>query len=187
VQVRLVVFGRQGAGKGTQCALLAERYGVPHISTGDMLRAALSEGSPVGMEAKPFMDRGALLPDDIMIRLIDERLHASDAEHGFLLDGFPRTLGQAEALLDLLGDGIDAAIDIDVPLDVVKERMQLRARSDDTPDAIAARLAAYEDDTVPAIEHFDEADLLIRVDGLGEIDEVFGRITTVVDERISVA
>jgi len=181
LQVRLVVFGRQGAGKGTQCELLAERFQVPHISTGDMLRAALAEETPVGLEAKPYMDAGELLPDNVMIRLVDERLSAADTENGFLLDGFPRSLAQAEAILELLGDRIDAAIDIDVPLDVVMERMIARGRTDDTPEAIATRLNLYSQTTVPAIERFDGAGLLRRVDGLGTVEEVFERVVAAIE------
>lgn len=184
MQVRLVVFGRQGAGKGTQCELLSERFAVPHISTGDMLRAALKDETPTGLEAKPYMESGRLLPDDIMIRLIEERLGADDAENGFLLDGFPRTAAQADALLELLGDGIDLAVDIDVPVEIVKERMVERARDDDTPEAIETRLAAYEENTVPAIERFADAGLLYRVEGVGAVDEVFGRVVSAIETRL---
>ncbi len=125
--VRLIVFGRQGAGKGTQCVRLAERYGVPHISTGDMLRAAAAEGTEFGLRAKEFMDAGQLLPDDIMLGVIEERLGRPDAAQGWLLDGFPRTPGQAEGLMSLLGDsGADLAIDLDVPEDVVVGRISAR-------------------------------------------------------------
>lgn len=125
--VRLIVFGRQGAGKGTQCVRLAERYGVPHISTGDMLRAAAAEGTEFGLRAKEFMDAGQLLPDDIMLGVIEERLARPDADGGWLLDGFPRTPGQAEGLTALLGDrGADLAIDLDVPEEVVVGRISGR-------------------------------------------------------------
>jgi len=125
--VRLIVFGRQGAGKGTQCVRLAERYGVPHISTGDMLRAAAAEGTEFGLRAKEFMDAGQLLPDDIMLGVIEERLGRPDAGGGWLLDGFPRTPGQAEGLMALLGDsGADLAIDLDVAEEVVVGRISGR-------------------------------------------------------------
>jgi adenylate kinase len=125
--VRLIVFGRQGAGKGTQAARLAERYGVPHISTGDMLRLAAQEGTEFGRKAKEFMDAGQLLPDDVMLGVVSERLARPDAAPGWLLDGFPRTPGQAQDLWDLVGDGgIDLAVDLDVPEDVVLERIVAR-------------------------------------------------------------
>ena len=125
--VRLIVFGRQGAGKGTQCVRLAERYGVPHISTGDMLRAAAAEGTEFGLRAKEYMDAGQLLPDDIMLGVIEERLARPDAGGGWLLDGFPRTPGQAEGLTALLGDkGADLAIDLDVSEEVVVGRISGR-------------------------------------------------------------
>jgi adenylate kinase len=125
--VRLIVFGRQGAGKGTQCVRLAERYGVPHISTGDMLRAAAAEGTEFGLRAKEFMDAGQLLPDDIMLGVIEERLGRPDAVGGWLLDGFPRTPGQADGLTALLGDkGADLAIDLDVSEEVVVGRISGR-------------------------------------------------------------
>ena len=181
--VRLVVFGRQGAGKGTQCVVLAEHYGAPHISTGDMLRAAASEGTEVGLRAKSYMDAGQLLPDEVMLDVVRERLEADDVvEHGFLLDGFPRTLGQAEALLGMTQ--VDAAVNIDVPIDVVRERMVGRGREDDTPEAIDQRLAAYAAETVPAIELFGASDLLLDVDGLGTPDEVSARLIEAIDARL---
>jgi adenylate kinase len=178
--VRLVVFGRQGAGKGTQCVRLSEHYGAPHISTGDMLREAVASGTELGRKAKEIMDRGELLPDDIMLGIIDDRLHQPDVvEHGFLLDGFPRTVGQAKALIDLTA--IDRAVNIEVPEALVMERMMARNRSDDTPDAIKTRLEAYRDQTVPAVEHFDALGLLTTVDGVGEMDEVTERLLAAID------
>lgn len=125
--VRLIVFGRQGAGKGTQASRLAERYGVPHVSTGDMLRAAATAGTELGLRAKEFMDAGQLLPDDVMLGVVQERLAEPDAVGGWLLDGFPRTPGQAAGLDEMLGDaGPDLAIDLDVPEDVVIGRISAR-------------------------------------------------------------
>lgn len=125
--VRLIIFGRQGAGKGTQCARLAEHYGVPHISTGDMLRAAVRDGTDFGRKAKEFMDAGQLLPDDIMVGLVGERLEAPDAARGWLLDGFPRTPAQAEALGTVTGDQpFDLAVNLEVPPEVVIERIASR-------------------------------------------------------------
>jgi adenylate kinase len=125
--VRLLVFGRQGAGKGTQAVRLAERYGVPHISTGDMLRAAVKEGTEFGLQAKAIMDAGQLVSDDVMLGIISERLAQGDAARGWLLDGFPRTVQQAKDLAALVGDGgIDLAVDLDVAEDVVVERISSR-------------------------------------------------------------
>ena len=125
--VRLIVFGRQGAGKGTQATRLAERYGIPHISTGDMLRAAVKEGTEFGLKAKEYMDAGQLLPDDVMLGLVAERLSQPDAVPGWLLDGFPRTDQQAEDLQGLVAEGgITAAINLDVPESVVVERISSR-------------------------------------------------------------
>jgi adenylate kinase len=181
--VRLLVFGRQGAGKGTQCVKLAEHYNAPHISTGDMLRSAAEAGTPVGLEAKGYIDAGKLLPDDVMLQVIEERFAQDDVvQQGFLLDGFPRTLGQAEALVGLTP--IDAAINLDVPEDVVLERMIGRGRADDNPESIANRLAAYMRETVPAIEWFDSKGLLTTVDGLGTPDEITARLITAIDARL---
>lgn len=125
--VRLVVFGRQGAGKGTQASRLAQRYGIPHISTGDMLRAAVKDGTTFGRQAKVYMDEGQLLPDDVMLGLVEERLAEPDAQPGWLLDGFPRTAGQAADLQRLVSDGgITLAINLDVPEEVVVKRISSR-------------------------------------------------------------
>lgn len=127
--VRLVMLGRQGAGKGTQCVRLADHYGVPHISTGDMLRAAVKAGTDVGLRAKGFMDRGELLPDDVMVDVVDEALTSSDlTRRGFILDGFPRTVAQAEALDKIAATvgGLDVVVDLDVPVPVVLERLASR-------------------------------------------------------------
>lgn len=181
--VRLVVFGRQGAGKGTQCARLSEHYGAPHISTGDMLREAVAEGTDFGLKAKEYMDNGQLLPDDIMLGIIEDRLNKADAvEHGFLLDGFPRTAGQAQALAELTT--IDRAINIEVPEELVLERMMARKRADDTPEAIATRLEAYRTQTVPTVEHFERLGLLTTIDGVGEMDEVTERLISAIDAAV---
>lgn len=182
--VRLVVFGRQGAGKGTQCVRLSEHYGAPHISTGDMLREAISAGTELGRKAASYTDAGKLLPDDIMLGLIEDRLNQADVvAHGFLLDGFPRTVGQAKALIELTA--IDQAVNIEVPEDLVMERMVARNRSDDTPEAIATRLEAYRTQTTPAVEHFASLGLLIDVDGVGEMDEVTQRLLAAIDAAMA--
>jgi adenylate kinase len=182
--LRLVIFGRQGAGKGTQCEYLVDHYGAVHVSTGDMLRDAVAEGTEFGRKAKEYMDAGNLLPDDIIVGVVEERLSRSDvADRGFILDGFPRTVGQAKALWDVLGeDGIELAVDLDVPLDVVKERMLGRGRDDDNAEAIARRLELYEEQTVPAIDWFDDHGVLVRVDGQGTPDEVAERLIAAIDQ-----
>lgn len=181
--VRLVLLGRQGAGKGTQAVRLAEHYGAPHISTGDMLRAAVAEGTEFGRKAKEIMDRGDLVPDDVIVGVVEERLAKDDArEHGFLLDGFPRTVSQAESLAGLVGDGgLDAVVNIDVPLDEVRARMKARGRDDDTDEAIDRRLELYESETSPLIAFYERQDLMVQVDGLGTMDEVFSRLVAAID------
>jgi adenylate kinase len=180
--LQLVIFGRQGAGKGTQCDLLVEKYGAIHISTGDMLRAAVADGTELGRQAKAYMDRGDLLPDDLIVSIVGERLDQPDVRaHGFILDGFPRSVAQAEALWEAVGDQIDVAVNLDVPLDEVQARMLGRGREDDTLEAIARRLELYEEQTVPAIEWIGAKGKLVTVDGLGTVDEVFTRLTAAID------
>jgi adenylate kinase len=184
--LRLVIFGRQGAGKGTQCIRLVERYGVVHISTGDMLRAERAAGTPLGLKAGAVMDAGHLVGDDIMIPVAQHRLLADDvATTGFVLDGFPRTIDQAEGMFSVLGEHpLDAVIDLEVPLDEVTRRMKSRARADDTDEAIAQRLALYEAQTRPVLEWFDERGLLVRVNGLGTEEEVTDRLFAAIDIQL---
>ena len=180
---RGVILGRQGAGKGTQCAMLVERYGLIHVSTGDMLRAAVAAGTELGQKADAIMKAGELVSDEIMNGIVAERLAQDDImEHGVLLDGFPRTTAQADALEQILADQgveLDAAINIDVPLDEVTARMLARGRADDTEEGIARRLELYEEQTAPLLEWFAEHDKLVIVDGLGTEDEVFARVAGV--------
>lgn len=179
----LVILGRQGSGKGTQAALLADRYGVVHVSTGDMLRAAVAAGTELGLRAKTVMDAGDLVGDDIMIGIVGERLAADDIQaHGVLLDGFPRTTAQADALAEILGgSGPNLAINLDVPIAEVTERMLARGRDDDTEEAISRRLELYEAETAPLLAWFEERGRLNVVDGLGTEDEVFARLSAVID------
>ena len=188
--VRLVILGRQGSGKGTQCARLVEELGPLHISTGDMLRSAVAEGTQLGRRAGALMDAGELVPDDLMIGIVAERLAKPDvAEHGFLLDGFPRTPAQAEALEAILADNgvaLDRAVNIDVPVGEVMQRMLARGRADDTEEAIQRRLDLYESSTAPLVAWFEDRGLLAVVDGLGSEDEVFGRLCDAVQAADSV-
>lgn len=180
--IRLVIFGRQGAGKGTQCLRLVEEFGVVHISTGDMLRGAVAAGTELGLKAKAVMDAGDLVGDDIINGIVRERLAQDDVtSNGFVLDGYPRTAAQAEFLVMVLGkEGLDAAIDLDVPVEEVTQRMKARGRDDDTDEGIARRLELYEQETRPVLDWFDARDLLVTVDGLASEAEVTERLLAAV-------
>ena len=181
---RLVILGKQGAGKGTQCALLVNHYDIPHISTGDMLRAAVAEGTELGLKAKQIMDAGDLVSDEIILGIVEERLAHPDTEKGFLLDGFPRTDMQAQALTEMLAPaGIEVAIDIEVPDEVVTERMIARGRDDDTPEAIQRRLELYRAETAPLLNFYSEQNVLVSVDGLGTEEEVQDRSAGAQEEQ----
>ena len=181
--IRLVIFGRQGAGKGTQCNRIVEKYGVVHLSTGDMFRAARDEGTELGQQVAPIMASGGLVSDELTIAIVKERLASEEIQKaGFVLDGFPRTPAQAEALVEMLGqDQLHAVLNLDVPLDEVTARMTARGREDDTAEGIAKRLALYDSETVPTIEWFGDRDLLVDIDGLGSEDDVTGRIFKTLD------
>lgn len=181
--MRVVFLGPPGSGKGTQAKLLARRLGVPAISTGDMLRDAVRLGTPLGRRARGIMDAGELVPDEIVIGLIEERIGAPDARGGFLLDGFPRTLEQARALGRLLqgnGASLDAVINLLVPEEALLSRMvgraSLEGRSDDQPGTVRERLRVYREKTEPLVEHYREAGLLADVPGDGEVQQVAERI-----------
>ena len=180
VAMRLVILGRQGSGKGTQAVRISEAFGCIHISTGDMLRAAVSAGTELGRQADAVMKSGGLVGDDIMNGIVAERLAAADImARGVLLDGFPRTADQADALERICaeqGVAIDMAINLDVPVALVTERMLARQRDDDTPEAIERRLSLYEEQTAPLLDWFAARDLLTTVDGVGSEDEVFARL-----------
>lgn len=183
---RLVILGKQGAGKGTQCALLAKHYHIPHISTGDMLRTTVAEGTHLGLQAKAIMEAGELVSDEIILGIVHERLTQADAQLGFLLDGFPRTDAQAQGLMAMLAPNkIDVALDIDVPDDVVTERMLARGRDDDTPEAMQRRLELYQTETAPLLELFSKGGFLVSVDGLGTELEVHGRVIDAIERNRS--
>ena len=182
---RLVILGRQGSGKGTQCSRLAEYYGVPHISTGDILRAAVEAGTELGRQAKAVMDAGDLVSDDIMLGIIDARLREEDAAKGFILDGFPRTAAQAEGLAAMLEpDGVDLAVDLEVPDEVVIERMLSRGRADDTEEAIRRRLDLYNEQTSPLLDWFEARGRLLHVDGVGDVEEIGSRLIAEIDAHL---
>ena len=187
--VHLVILGRQGSGKGTQAARLVEAYSPIHVSTGDMLRAAVADGTELGRRAGVLMDAGDLVGDDLINGIVAERLAQPDvAEHGFLLDGYPRTPDQAAAMEGFLaeaGTTLDGAVNLEVPVDEVTARMLARGRADDTEEAIRRRLDLYEAETAPLLAWFADRGLLDVVDGIGDEDVVFGRLSTVIDARLS--
>ncbi|HEX2850253.1 MAG TPA: adenylate kinase [Acidimicrobiales bacterium] len=211
---RILVLGRQGAGKGTQSTRVAHRLGVPHVSTGDCFRAAVASGSALGRSVKSYLDRGDLVPDDVVCEIVSARLGEPDASAGFVLDGFPRTRPQAEALIDLLlPASLDAAVELDVPVGDVMERMLRRrvcrscgaaavapkpgaaaidcacggeavARDDDTAEAIRHRLALHDRETGPVLRLWADRGLLVRVDGRGPADDVEARLVAAIGARL---
>ncbi len=215
--VRLVLLGKPGAGKGTQAALLSAHYGVEHLSTGDVFRSAVAQGTPVGLEVQQYLDTGELVPDEIVIGVIEECLAPSGPlGDGFILDGFPRTLPQARELDRVLGAApLDLAIDLEVPREIVRDRIsgrrvcencqrvyhvnmpptnnwtcdtcggKVRQRDDDTEEAVERRLELYESETRPIIDYYRARGLLVTVDGVGEGGDVFERLVKVVDGHCS--
>lgn len=181
--MRLVLLGAPGSGKGTQAARLKEHLQVPHISTGDLLRAEVAAGSKLGTEAKEVMARGELVSDAILLGMLEDRLSRPDTAQGFILDGYPRNLAQADALdglLQRIGQPMDFAVQLDVPNDLLVERIAGRAkaegRADDSPESVRTRLRVYDEQTAPVIEFYRAHGQLTVVDGVGSLDEVFTRI-----------
>ena len=182
--MNLLVLGPQGAGKGTQAKRISAEHGVPHVSTGDMFRAAIAAGTELGKQVQPLLDSGTLVPDEVTVALIRERLAEPDAAKGFVLDGFPRNLAQADALdamLGAIGRGLDAILFFDVPDSVGMERALSRARiegrPDDTPEVIARRLATYHAETAPIVEHYRATGKLVPLHAERTIDEVWAEIS----------
>lgn len=201
--MKVILLGAPGAGKGTQAVRLAKRYNIPHISTGDIFRSNIKERTPIGIVAKSYIDKGQLVPDEVTIQIVKERLEKDDCKNGYLLDGFPRTVSQAEAL-----DGfseIDSVVNIDVPLNKLMRRItgrrvcgkcgesyhidyldgstscrkcdgELIQREDDNEETVGKRLEVYEKQTAPLIDHYKSKGKLIDVDGDGDIDSVFAAI-----------
>ena len=187
--MRILLLGPQGSGKGTQAERISRTYGIPHIATGDMLRAAMAAGTELGRKVKPIYDAGDLVPDDLMIDLIRERLSQPDAEDGFVLDGFPRTLEQAEALDDMLlelGSPLDVVFDLQIDEPTTVQRLLDRAgkegRADDTPEAIAKRLQLFRDATLPVIEHYRAQGKVVGVHAGGTVNEVFNEIQEALEQ-----
>jgi len=181
--MRIVLLGAPGSGKGTQAALLKEHFKIPHISTGVLLREAVAMATPLGKRVKVIMDRGDLVPDAVMLDLIEERLSAPDTARGFILDGYPRNIAQAESLdavLDRLGRPVEEAVLIEVDPDLVVQRIARRgaeeSRSDDAEDVVRNRLRVYEEQTAPVAGYYADQGLLTRVLGEGAIEEVQDRI-----------
>ena len=181
--MRLVLLGAPGSGKGTQAARLKTALGVPHISTGDMLRAAVAAGTSMGLKAKAVMDAGQLVSDDILLGMLEERLIQADAHAGFILDGYPRNLAQADALDHLLtkiGQPLDAVIQLEVPNEAIISRCEIRfkaeGRADDNPQTVRKRLAIYAEQTAPVADFYAKRGKLQVVDGVGELADVTARI-----------
>lgn len=196
--MRLIVFGPPGAGKGTQAQRLAERHSIPQLSTGDMLRAAVTEGTETGRRVKAIMDRGELVPDDVVNQMVSDRIDQEDWRKGFILDGFPRTVAQAESLTAMLeqrGVRLDAVIELKVDETSLVERMEKRvadtlaaggtARSDDNRDTFVRRLDAYRNKTEPLLDYYRRRRELITVDGMQGIDDVAREIEDVLTRRSS--
>lgn len=192
--MRLILLGPPGAGKGTQSARLVQKYGIPQLSTGDMLRAAVEAATPIGLKAKALMDKGALVPDDVVVGIVAERIEAPDAVRGFILDGFPRTVNQAQALDAMLADkamDLDAVIELKVDEDALYERIAQRAketeaagkpvRADDNPETFRTRLDAYRTLTAPVSAYYAKTGQLRSVDGMAAVD----RVTKAIDDLLA--
>lgn len=201
--MNLILLGAPGSGKGTQAVRIAEKYGIPHISTGDIFRKNIKEQTPIGVTAKSYIDKGQLVPDEVTVEIVRLRLLEDDAKNGYLLDGFPRTLAQAEAL-DKIAN-IDTVINIDVDLDALSDRLtgrrvcskcgesyhvstkkdedcdkcggKLMHRDDDKPETVANRLKVYTASTAPLIDYYSKQGKLVSVNGMNKIEEVFDEIT----------
>lgn len=183
----ILILGAPGSGKGTQGKLLAERLGLPKITTGDILRAAMKAGTPLGVEAKTYYDAGKLVPDSVVLGMIKEELNRPEAKNGAIFDGFPRTAGQAELVDRTLaerGQRLNHILLLDVTEEELVRRMQKRAqiegRTDDTPEAIATRLQVYQRDTAPLIAHYAQRGIVHRVPGSGTVEEITGEIKRII-------
>ena len=183
--LKIVLLGAPGSGKGTQSAKLVERYGVPQVSTGDLLRNAVAEQTELGKKAKAAMDAGELVSDDIVVGMMRERLTQADTENGFILDGFPRSAAQAEALDELLAEldrPLQAVVHLQVDNEEIVGRLMARGRSDDNEDTIRNRLSVFAEQTAPLAEYYRKQGLLKEVHGMGEVDEIFARIEAALED-----
>lgn len=182
--MRLVLLGPPGAGKGTQAKVLSDELGVPHVSTGDLFRANMGDETPLGLEAKRYVDAGELVPDRVTNEMVRDRLGDADAQAGFLLDGFPRTTGQAEVLASILADldqQLDAVLAFVVDEEVVVARMLARGRADDNEDVIRHRLEVYRTETAPLLDYY--ADIVTTVAAEGEVEEISARALAALDPK----
>lgn len=183
--MRIVFIGPPGAGKGTQAEKIIANYKPAHLSTGDMLRAARDAKTEIGVKAEKYMSAGQLVPDDVIIGIIADRLQEPDCQAGYLLDGFPRTIAQAEALDKMLaekGTPLDIVLELQVPDEELYRRLAGRGRADDKPEVIRERLVAYNNQTSPLLDYYSKQGLLKTVEGLGSVEEIFARVETVLDE-----
>ncbi|HTA65795.1 MAG TPA: adenylate kinase [Xanthomonadaceae bacterium] len=188
--MRLVLLGAPGSGKGTQATRLRDHFGVPHISTGELLRAAVKAGTPLGLQAKAVMESGALVSDEIVLAILDERLSQGDTGGGYILDGYPRNLAQANALdglLTRLAQPVERAIQLDVDNELLIARLAGRAkaegRADDNPESVRKRLEVYDEQTAPVIDYYRHQQKLTAVDGVGSMEDVFARIVEALESR----
>jgi adenylate kinase len=184
--MKLLFIGPPGAGKGTQAARVAGRLGIPHISTGDMFRHHVSTGTDLGQRVDAIMKAGDYVPDEVTVAMLAERMAEPDAEPGFILDGFPRTEAQVDALDDLIGeDALDAVVVLEVDEGALADRLLARGRADDTEETIRTRFKIYQDQTAPLLRTYGDRGLLVRVDGNGDMDEITERIVTALTDTSS--
>jgi adenylate kinase len=186
--MRLIIMGPPGAGKGTQAKFIAEHFGIPAVSTGDIFRRNVSEGTELGVEAKRYMDAGEYVPDEVTNLMVRNRIDEPDAEHGFLLDGYPRTLSQVEELDGMIrytGHQLDAVVCLTVDQDEIVQRLlqraQIEGRADDTEEVIRRRQEVYLEQTEPLIDVYRKRDIVVEVDGMGEVSEVTERVFAALD------
>jgi len=175
----VILFGAPGVGKGTQAVILAEKLGIAHLSTGDAFRAAIKNQTPVGLLAKGYVDAGDLVPDDVVARIVEEAMNGEEFTNGCILDGFPRTRPQADALQQLLsakGLAVDKVVNLEVDDETIISRLLQRGRADDQEDIIRNRLAVYNAETAPLLDYYNDAGLLLSINGIGDVNEVSSRI-----------
>lgn len=179
--MRIIIFGPPGAGKGTQAKLISEEYDIPHLSTGEIFRTAIKNETPLGKEVKSILDAGDLVPDEKVVALVEEELKDARYDDGYILDGFPRTVPQAEAfdeILDKKGKSLDAFLQLQVPEEELVNRILSRGegRSDDTPEKVKNRLEVYWNETQPVLNHYKDQEIVKEINGVGSIDDIFERI-----------
>lgn len=187
--MHILLMGPPGAGKGTQAVRLVKQYNIPQISTGDMFRAAVKEQTPLGIEAKKYMDAGQLVPDSVTVGIVRERLSKDDCKAGFILDGFPRTTAQAvalDAILKDIGISLTAVVNLNVPSDElvkrISERARLENRDDDKPETVQKRLTVYEESTKPLIDYYRNSGLYVEINGLQEMEAVYHDIVKALEK-----